>query len=342
MYTIYDYLKFYKNTSLNELKWNIMDNLFISILTYMPLNSFKYLKFDDLVNKILNVKKEEISEIMMPKVIELMKIIKNSKRYKEMKLTNFINLRNSKTQFGALTIIIKNIKVIAFKGTDGSVIGWLENFRLAYQYPTNTHKLAIDYLNKNISLLDTNVFVTGHSKGGNLALVSSMEVDSFKYSKIKKIINFDGPGLRYQEYNSLKYKKVKNKLINIIPTGSYIGTLLYNENYTVIKSKSHFVNEHYPTSWNIFGTVFIKGNLSKLSVELIKRTTVNIKDLDDDKLALVFESAFKIFDKKETKYMKLGLTDIINLLKTVNNLDPNVSKYASTIITTMLQLSKDK
>ncbi|MEI3499052.1 MAG: Mbeg1-like protein [Bacilli bacterium] len=60
-------------------------------------------------------------------------------------------------------------KIISFKGTDSSLIGWLENFRLAYEYPTYTQKLAIDYLKNNISFLDQDVYVVGHSKGGNLA-----------------------------------------------------------------------------------------------------------------------------------------------------------------------------
>jgi len=342
MYTIIDYLKYYKDYDIKEFKWNIMDNLFLSILSYMPVKSFKFKNYDELVLDILKVNKFDFKDLMIPKVIEIIQLIKDSKRYKDMKLINFINRVDSKTQFGALTCSLNNIKIIVFKGTDSSVIGWLENFRLSYTYPTYTQSLAIEYLNKNINIFDNNVYVCGHSKGGNLALVSAMELSNFKYSKIREIDNFDGPGLRYQEYNTLKFKRLRDKLINIIPTGSYVGTLLYNENYTVIKSNSLAINEHYPTSWTIFGTVFIKGNISKLSTELIKRTTVNIKDLDQDKMKEIFEKAFTIFDKKETKNLKLTFNDIVNLLKSVKELDPEISKYTSTIFSTILKLSKDK
>lgn len=341
MYTIYDYLKYYKNYSLKELKWNMMDNLFMAILSYMPLKSFKFKDYKSLVNEISTVSNYDKKDLMIPKVIELIDIVKDSSRYQNMKFLNFINRVDSSTQFGALTIILNNIKVISFKGSDGSVVGWLENFRISYMYPTYTQSLAINYLNENIGIFDKNIYVTGHSKGGNLALVSSMELSDFKYNKIKNIINFDGPGVRFNEFNTSKFKRFKGELINVVPSGSYIGTLMFNKEYTVVKSNSHAINEHYPTTWNIFGTEFIKGNLSKLSVGLIKASSVNIKDLDDLKVKEIFENAFKVFDKRETTHMKITLGDLINIIKGSSKLDPELSKYISTIITTMIKLSKD-
>lgn len=341
MYTIYDYLKYYKDYSVDDLKWNLMDNLFIAILSYMPVKSFNYMDYDNLVTSILTAKDYDKKDFMIPKVIEIIDIVKESKRYKNMKFINFINLVDSNTQFGAVTVKLGNIKIISFKGSDGSVVGWLENFRISYMYPTYTQSLAIKYLNDNIKLFDKNIYVTGHSKGGNLALVSAMELNDFKYNKIKNIINFDGPGVRFKEFNTPKFKRFKGELINVVPTGSYIGTLLFNKEYTTVKSSAHAISEHFPTTWNIFGTEFIKGNLSKLSVNLIKMSSVNIKDLDEDKVKTIFENAFKIFDKRETSHMKISLGDIVNIIKNVSKLDPSISKYISTIITTMIKLSKD-
>ena len=341
MYTIFDYLKYYKDYSLSELKWNNMDNLFIAIISYASIKSFNYKSYNAFVFEVLNHSDKTCKDVMAPKVLELLEIVKESKRYENMKFMNFINQVDTNTQFGAITVSLDDLKIISFKGSDGSVIGWLENFRLSYIYPTFTQRLAIDYLNKNIGLFDSNVYVTGHSKGGNLALVSSMELSNFKYKKINSIINFDGPGVKYNEFKSLKYKRLKGKLINIIPTGSYIGTLLFNENYKVIKSNAHAINEHYPTTWSIFGNEFVKGNLSKLSTQLIKMSSVNIKNLDDKKMSEIFENAFKVFDKRETTHIKMTLIDIVNIVRNVSKLDPELSKYITTIITTMIKLSKE-
>ena len=259
-----------------------------------------------------------------------------------MKFYNFINQVDSKTQFGAMTVVLDNIKVITFRGSDRSVIGWLENFRIAYQYPTFTGELAINYLNNNIGIFDKNVFVGGHSKGGNLAIVSAMELANFKFRKIKNIYNFDGPGLRREEFESLKYKRLKEKLINIIPTSSYIGTLLYNENYQVVKTNTHAINVHYPTNWNIFGIEFVKGNLSKASEGLIKGTTTNLNNIDQEKLKDVFEEAFKVFEKRETKNIKLTFNDLKNIVKKISKMDPELSKYVSLIFASILDIREKK
>lgn len=338
MYTIYDYLKYYKDYSLSEEKWNIMDNLLCSILAYTPIKNFT-------ISKDLNTFYNEITiqetkkHIMEYNAIELLKIIKDSKRYKNIKFSNFINIIDNKTQFGVFTMTIDNIKVISFKGTDDSLIGWLENFRLAYMYPTYTQKQAIEYLNKNISIFDSEVYVTGHSKGGNLAMASVMELNDIKYSKVKNVTNFDGPGFRIQEYNSEKYKKLSKKLINIVPDNSYIGTLLFNDNYQVIKTNSHAINVHYPIYWNTYGINFIESKLSKMSEELHERTSENIKNVDEEIIKEVSEKIFENLNYKTTKRISINLNDIMHVLKTIKGIDNKTLKYISNVISSMLSLS---
>ena len=339
MYTIYDYLNYYKDESFENLPWNMMDNLLCSILSYVPLKSFNKLKFNEFIN---NIKEKPIKEtdLMRPMVLKVIDIIKNSKRYKDMVLENFINMRDESTQFGAMTIKINDIKIISFKGTDGSVIGWLENFRLIYTYPTNTHKLAIDYVKNNITVLDNEVYIIGHSKGGNLAMVSAMEQTISKFSKIKQVINYDGPGFRKCEFESDKYKKLLPKLINIIPTGSYIGTILYNKNYHVVTSSSYAINEHYPTSWNIFGTKFVTGKLSIGSKEIIKRTTIEMSKLDENKIKEIIENVFKVFEDRISEKGKVSMKELIEVLKSMHNMDKELSSYITIILKTMMSISK--
>lgn len=339
MYTIYDYLNYYKDESFENLPWNMMDNLLCSILSYVPLKSFNKLKFNEFIN---NIKENPIKEndLMRPMVLKVIDIIKNSKRYKDMIIENFINMRDESTQFGVMTIKINDIKIISFKGTDGSVIGWLENFRLIYTYPTNTHKLAIDYVKNNITVLDNEVYIIGHSKGGNLAMVSAMEQTISKFSKIKQVINYDGPGFRKCEFESDKYKKLLPKLVNIIPTGSYIGTILYNKNYHVVTSSSHAINEHYPTSWNIFGTKFVTGKLSIGSKEIIKRTTIEMSKLDENKIKDIIENVFKVFEDRMSKKGKVSMKELIEVLKSMHNMDKELSSYITIILKTMMSISK--
>lgn len=341
MYTIYDYLKYYKDESFNDLPWNMIDNLLCSILSYVPLKSFNKLKYKELINQVLTNPLKE-TDLMRPMVLKVINIIKDSKRYKDIYFENFINLRDNNTQFGVLTIKVNNIKVISFKGTDGSTIGWLENFRLGYIYPTNTHKLAIEYVKNNITVLDNEVYVLGHSKGGNLAMVSAMEQNNSKFSTIKQVINFDGPGFRKKEFESDKYKKLLPKLVNIVPTGSYIGTILYNKNYQVVTSSSYAINEHYPTSWNIFGTKFVTGKLSMASKELNKRTTIEFSKLDEDKVKEIFEYTFKVFQDRISEKGKISFKELSEVFKSMHNMDKELSSYISIILKTLMSLSNNQ
>ena len=44
MYTIKDYIEFYKNNSLEEVHWNEQDILLTAILAYLPIESFQKTK----------------------------------------------------------------------------------------------------------------------------------------------------------------------------------------------------------------------------------------------------------------------------------------------------------
>ncbi len=343
MYTIYDYLKYYKNHDVKEVTWNNIDNLLLSIIVYMPLESFMgTISFDEMCKKIEKFKFTNKTEFLSPKVKELIEIIKDSKRYKKLKFKNFVNQLDNNTQFGAMTCKINNIKIIVFKGTDRSIIGWIENFRLMYEYPTYTQNLAYKYLKNNLNVFDKNVYVVGHSKGGNMAMYSTMNLSLFKFHKIKNVINFDGPGFMKKEFDSDEFKRMSSKLINIVPSNSYIGVLMYNSEYVPIKTSAHAINVHYPIYWNTYGEEFVIEKLSNMSKELHKRTSSRISSLDSEKFKTYFETTFKTIDYKKTSNISLGLKDIVSIFKTVKGIDEDTSEYVTSVLKSMIKVSRGK
>ena len=339
MDTIYAYLKKYKDYDLKNYPWNMMDNLFCAIIVYVALNSFTKVKtFDEFCDDVLNSTLKP--DYMATKAKEVLKIVKGSIRYQKMKIKNFVKTIDNYTQFGAISCIIPGKKIISFKGSDKSVIGWLENFRIAYEYPTYTQNKAIEYLKKNITFFDQNISVVGHSKGGNLAMVSAMETTMIRFLKISEVVNFDGPGFRFNEYNSHKYQILSKKLINIIPSGSYVGVLLFNNNYQVISSRAIAISEHYPNTWKVRDNSFVTSKLSSMSKSLQENSIMLGKKLDEKKFKIVIEEAFKVYEHKMTSDISLSLGDIIMLLKNVKNIDPDTTKYVYSIISQMLSISK--
>ena len=337
IFTIIDYLKFYKDTSFDDVRWNDLDNLLGAILVYLPVPSFKEGKnlkelYDYALSKTLAT-----SSFMAPKSMEILNMVKDSKRYAEIIISDFTNIKNEEVQFGACIIKTETEKIISFKGTDGSLIGWLENFRLAYEYPTYTQRLAIDYLKNNISFLDKDVYVVGHSKGGNLAMASVMELTDSKFNKIKKICNFDGPGFKKKEYESDKFKRLNKKLLNIIPTGSIVGTILYNDNYKVVSSNEIAIDEHSPISWKVFGQYFIEGKLSSISKQFHINTSEGLETLDEEKLKKTIETSFKSLEKEYASDFRLRFEDIKNFYTNMKNVDPEIRNYIDVIMEELIK-----
>lgn len=332
MYTVLDYIKYYKDIPLNKTKWNVIDNLVCSILCYLPLRNFQdKVMFNDLHMKLYKSKSDDYA--ITRKAVEVLELLENSVRYKDMYIVNSVNIKNKSTQFGALTFKLGKISVIGFKGTDGSHIGWLENFRLIYEYPTNTQKLAIDYLNKNIKFYDFgDIYVVGHSKGGNLAMVSAMEISNFKFRKIKNVYNFDGPGFRKKDFESEKFARLSPKLVNVLPSGSIIGVLMYNKEYQVIKSNTIFGLDHFPTSWNIFGEFFVEDKLAMVGKKLNNRTTIELEKIDPNVFKESIEMLFSKISKEHTADIKFSFRYIKRVYDSMKEIDPKMKDYLDDIL----------
>ena len=345
MFTILDYLENYKDIKIKDVHWNSLDNLLCAILVYIPLKSFNGKK--SLENFFLDAQKvkpvpEKTGE-MVRTAYTALDIIRNSERYKNLNIYEFTNLTNEETQFGACTFRISEKAIISFKGTDSSIIGWIENFRVTYSYPTNTHILAINYLKNNAhKLTDKEVYVVGHSKGGNLAMVSAMEAPPATFKKIKSVYNFDGPGLRKEQFESESYKNLSPKLINVLPSGSVIGVLLYNENYNVVKSEGIAFSEHYPVNWNVFGEFFVAGQISNLSAQLHENSTIGTENLDPMKMQEAFETVFINLEKNYSSKFNFSFDEIIKIYKNMKNLDPEISQSIDKIVGSDLKIGAGK
>lgn len=293
MFTIYDYLDYYKNCSFEEVGFNQMDAMLFACLVYLPIKSFSENKsYKDFVSYAYTFYKDDYSGVMKPSSFALLNKIKTSKRYENIIISNFKNVRNNDTQFGAMSVRFNDNLLIAFKGSDSSLISWIENLRLNYQYPTYTQSKGIKYAKDNILDSDKNVYLVGHSKGGNLAMCAGMEIPSGLRDKVKVIYNFDGPGFLKKEYDK-KFNLIKEKVVNIVPTGSVVGMCLYNDNFKSVKSKDLAFGEHYPVGWGVFGEFFVKTSLSRVSKQIHEMTTTNLDAVDKKQLGETIEELCK-------------------------------------------------
>lgn len=338
MFTIYDYLDYYKNCSFEEVGFNQMDAMLFACLVYLPIKSFSENKsYKDFVSYAYTFYKDDYSGVMKPCSFALLNKIKTSKRYENIIISNFKNVRNNDTQFGAMSVRFNDNLLIAFKGSDSSLISWIENLRLNYQYPTYTQSKGIKYAKDNILDSDKNVYLVGHSKGGNLAMCAGMEIPSGLRDKVKVIYNFDGPGFLKKEYEK-KFNLIKEKVVNIVPTGSVVGMCLYNDNFKSVKSKDLAFGEHYPVGWGVFGEFFVKTSLSRVSKQIHEMTTTNLDAVDKKQLGETIEELCKGLGVDYDSDFHLSMSEIWEIIRNMKGIDPKVYKYLTSVMQTLMKV----
>ena len=345
MKTIKDYIKEYGRYTFLEKKFTEVDNVILSFLSYV--------NFKNIVPAINNgsIKLKDASRIYFEKYNErqisrhaiavreavyMLKELSLSKRFKDLELFNYKYKVTHDMQFGALCIKLPDKKIyVSFEGTDSYVSGWKEDFHIAIDFPLRAHKEAIRYINMVTHLLGPKIYVGGHSKGGNLALVAAMYSRGYVFRKIIKVYSNDGPGLRKKELSSLRYKKVKDKFVHIMPDEGFVGILFKNDpDYIIVKSNSRFIFQHDPNSWVVDKDKFVRSEMSEFTKKCKKALDTWIENMDDTKKVQFIENLFKIFDKagiedfmeiKEAKFMTL-----YRLYKEARNIDIESQKLLST------------
>ena len=272
--TIYEYIKEYGKHSFSEKKFNEVDALIFSFLSYANYNKIfknnKSITIHQASRMYTGVHITKEDDVIAGKEgYILLKELNETKRYSNCILFNYEYEGTSEYQFGALSIEYEPGKVfVSFEGTNDLISGWKEDLKLSYEFPTISHKMATAYLNKYYTFSTKDLTIGGHSKGGNLALVASMYANILVRLKIKKIYGVDSPGLLKENLKSHYYYRIDNKYYHYIPEYSMVGILLHSKKDIIIKSNEKGIGGHSLLNWPINGDKFIRTNLSTISKKL--------------------------------------------------------------------------
>ena len=337
MYNIYKYIREYKDKNFEEHPITELDILIFTQIPYIDFSgSFEY-KEEQVTLSVLweRAKKHNIKTMGFGHRVALKMLdeISNTKRYKDLILKNYIYYLAEDVQFGAISIVVPNeYTYVVFEGTDNSIWGWKEDFKLAYMYPTESQKMAAKYLNDNIKLSGSKVVVCGHSKGGNLALVGAMNTNILKKIKIHKIYSLDGPGLKKEEFKSIKYKLVRKKLVNIIPNASLIGVLLKQENVRVVKSMGLGLLQHDVVTWITEDDKLKPAVQDKLSIRLDESISKWLDSHNYKEREEIIEGIFSVFESSNIKtYSDINsFKEIYKIIKSTLNLSEDTKEVIST------------
>lgn len=308
MATINGYLDYNKNRSFKDFAFNEADIL--------CLNELGYFCFEELDASIDFSKEVNLHEVLMPYVtgekpfnhsflvteerVKLLQKVVASKRFVNLNLSDYVNDVDAEyeRQFSAMVFTLPEINhhQLVFRGTDDTMIGWKEDFKLTYVQEIPAHRAAVAYLEAYFEKYAGKVTVSGHSKGGNLALYAVAHVNDLLREQIEKIYMLDAPGLQERGLESDGYKAIRERVTVIRPEESIVGIMLYNDiEPIVVKSNASGIMQHALTSWQFneeTGELILAERQTDLSQNLEKTFKQWMKELSSQELKILFDILF--------------------------------------------------
>ena len=328
MANILDYIKLRGNKTFQEEPLNEVDELIFSHLSYIDFETTS--TGLTLFNAYQQSKINKIDKNIKPYLWARMGSDKtysqthSSQRFKDIILVNQINIISEKqrTQFSATCFKISdNHYCIAFRGTDETVIGWQEDLMLCYQEEISAQRYAKAYLEKTLTLFEGAFSLSGHSKGGNLAIYAGCTQIQELQHRICSIRNYDGPGFLENVILRSSFVTNQDKITNYITENSIFGNLLYPiGKQIIIKSNAFKYFEHQILSFMVTKTTLYETDKLSKEATIIKESIKSYLDSQTlDELQKVSELLFFNIDQALTNYNVFQMTndDFISLTKMI-------------------------
>jgi hypothetical protein len=297
MENLLDYVSRAGAAGFDELPLTEVDLACFTQLSYLPyaaaFETMDRPSLREAGDALAGVEADKVYNIFLRKRLELMRAMMEAPRYAEIILSDYIREIDpeSEKQFCALTLTLpRGERVISFEGTDSTLVGWKEDFNMAFSCPVPAQVEALVYLARAAELFPLPIRVGGHSKGGNLAVYAAAYAPAEIQDRILAVYSNDGPGMDDVTFQSLGYIQIVPKLRSIVPEFSIIGMLLHQHlKYQVVKSCASGLSQHDPFSWCVQRESFEDaGHLKAASIKMDEILDTWLFDMStDDRMALI-------------------------------------------------------
>jgi len=365
MKNMLDYIKEFGHVSFEERAFSEIDALVLTELEYLPLE--KVVPSDENGENFVTVK--EIAEYMQehkqelfdenPMMItqerhEVSQVIADAPRFQSLKFFGVVSEWDKDTtkQFAAVTVEVEpSVRLVVFRGTDETLIGWKEDFLMTYSPLVAAQTDAKEYLAKQASLWDGDLMISGHSKGGNLAIYAAATQVEDVQLRIVDIFCFDSPGLYRSVLETKGYQNIVPLAMRYIPQDSLVGLMLESEvPYVIVKSNATGAMQHSAMTWEIEDGQFIKMEKltknSQLNDQTFKKWTESVSDEELELFWNVFfELLFSVgIDTVNDLYGEF-MHYVQEFLKAAGNMDEEkrelLTRIALLLVSTRFEVWKD-
>lgn len=271
MGTVINYLEKYGKYTFQEMPMTEVDSLVLCQLSYLkfdgmvpdiqegkPPVTLKSLKTHPDYEKLFgDTRFEKENRALLAGMLR-------GRRFRDLKLNYYVNVIKEQweTQFSAVTFFLDgNTTYVAFRGTDETIVGWKEDFNMAFLFPVPGQEYSIGYLESVAAKFQGDFYVGGHSKGGNLAVYSAMNCAPGIQERLRQIYSMDGPGFRPEVLERCGYGRIAGRVTKILPHSSLVGMIFESDTYfQVVKSSTFGLLQHDPYTWLVVSNHLVRAN----------------------------------------------------------------------------------
>ena len=308
-----DYLKWRNDVPLSASPFNEVDNVIFSYLSYIDFrdlredwNGFFDLKelFQDFCEKH-SLEEIQTTGEFTERAPLLLQEMMAGERFSATKVGYYAEDfdKDKVKQFAALVFLLPDGRnYISFRGTDKTITGWKEDFLMSCRTETAGAKEAVAYFKKIAPVLEGELILGGHSKGGNFAMYAAAFCEAEHKERIMQVYNNDGPGFREEVIQSPEFQELLPKIITIAPQSSIIGQLLSNPaKQHVIHSTAKGILQHDAMTWEAEKDRLLSSELDELSH--YAKTTLGswLESMDDETRESLCTTAFSLIESTKSE-----------------------------------------
>ena len=192
----------------------------------------------------------------------LLALVAASPRFRDLRVSDYVDDFDEavEKQFSACALRLPGGGAyVSFRGTDNTLVGWKEDFNMAFETGVPSQYAAMAYLGRVAPSIEGPLYLGGHSKGGNLAVCAAARCPAAIAARVVRVFSHDGPGFTEEALADELWKERSGLVSKTVPRSSVIGMLFERqEDYAVVDSSTAGLTQHDPFSWVVEGEDFVR------------------------------------------------------------------------------------
>ena len=301
MANIHDYLYWRGDLPLDQIPLNELDGLVLTRFAYMPFEELTLGQNETVGSLCKKLKTLPADKFRLDGDARFVMLLNEADRFNQLPVSDFVkhNDADAVVQFAAITLYLPDDSLyIAYCGTDSTLVGWKEDFYMSFMEDVPAQMEALDYARKILKKNPGKKFyLGGHSKGGNLAIYTAVNLPAELKANLLHVSNYDGPGFPNSYIQSHDFGSVLDRIDTFIPQESMIGRIHeHAEGFHVVESTESGIQQHDIYSW------------------LMGPTLMTLLDKADDASEITYRAIQNILQSTSPAQRKEYIDRIFNLL----------------------------